>query len=261
MLIKLVHYIERSAHAIEFIKDLFLCPLFKKAMNRCGHNVKIKPSTSVYYGLNNLSLGNNVSIPRYAHIFCTEAPLYIGDNVIFGPAPTIVTGDHRIDQIGTPTFFTTEKKAENDLPVIIEDDVWIGAHVTILKGVTIGRGSVVAAGSVHHAQLVDEIRSGAPWYLDDDATQSLMEANRPFLRLTDLDDILRRLFRQPSSPASAQELTASEIAAIVRREYPKLPPSKASAKAVGRALTSIGFNGRHSRNGTCYMVETEADKE
>ena len=148
MLIKLVHYIERSAHAIEFIKDLFLCPLFKKAMNRCGHNVKIKPSTSVYYGLNNLSLGNNVSIPRYAHIFCTEAPLYIGDNVIFGPAPTIVTGDHRIDQIGTPTFFTTEKKAENDLPVIIEDDVWIGAHVTILKGVTIGRGSVVAAGSV-----------------------------------------------------------------------------------------------------------------
>ena len=139
MLIKLVHYIERSAHAIEFIKDLFLCPLFKKAMNRCGHNVKIKPSTSVYYGLNNLSLGNNVSIPRYAHIFCTEAPLHIGDNVIFGPAPTIVTGDHRIDQIGIPTFFTT---------VTIEDDVWIGAHVTILKGVTIGRGSVVAAGSV-----------------------------------------------------------------------------------------------------------------
>ena len=112
-----------------------------------------------------------------------------------------------------------------------------------------------------YAQLVDEIRSGAPWYLDDAATQSLMEANRPFLRLTDLDDILCRLFRQPSSPASAQELTASEIAAIVRREYPKLPPSKASAKAVGRALTSIGFNGRHSRNGTCYMVETEADKE
>lgn len=37
---------------------------------------------------------------------------------------------------------------ENDAPVIIEDDVWTGANITILKGVTIGRGSVVAAGAV-----------------------------------------------------------------------------------------------------------------
>lgn len=35
-----------------------------------------------------------------------------------------------------------------DAPVVIEDDVWCGANVTILKGVTIGRGSVVAAGAV-----------------------------------------------------------------------------------------------------------------
>ena len=35
-----------------------------------------------------------------------------------------------------------------DQPVVIEDDVWCGANVTILKGVTIGRGSVVAAGAV-----------------------------------------------------------------------------------------------------------------
>ena len=33
-------------------------------------------------------------------------------------------------------------------PVVIEDDVWCGANVTILKGVTIGHGSVVAAGAV-----------------------------------------------------------------------------------------------------------------
>jgi len=41
-----------------------------------------------------------------------------------------------------------EKLPENDLPVVIEDECWIGANVTILKGVTIGRGSVVAAGAV-----------------------------------------------------------------------------------------------------------------
>lgn len=41
-----------------------------------------------------------------------------------------------------------EKLLENDVAVTIEDDVWTGANITILKGVTIGRGSVIAAGAV-----------------------------------------------------------------------------------------------------------------
>lgn len=132
----------------EYIKDILMSKWYKSQMKRCGKNVSLHPSTSVYFGLENLSLGNNVSIPRYAHIFCTDAPLTIGSNVIFGPAPTIVTGDHRIDVIGKPIFSSYDKLPENDAPVVIQDDVWVGAHVTILKGVTIGRGSVVAAGSV-----------------------------------------------------------------------------------------------------------------
>lgn len=132
----------------EKIKDIIMSKHNKRKMKSCGKNVSLHPSTSVYFGLENLSLGNNVSIPRFAHIFCTDAPLTIGNNVIFGPAPTIVTGDHRIDVIGKPIFLSYDKLPENDSPVIIEDDVWIGAHVTILKGVTIGRGSVVAAGGI-----------------------------------------------------------------------------------------------------------------
>jgi len=132
----------------EKIKDIIKSKHYKRKMKSCGKNVSLHPSTSVYFGLENLSLGNNVSIPRFAHIFCTDAPLTIGNNVIFGPAPTIVTGDHRIDVIGKPIFLSYDKLPENDSPVIIEDDVWIGAHVTILKGVTIGRGSVVAAGGI-----------------------------------------------------------------------------------------------------------------
>lgn len=132
----------------EKVKDVLMFKWYKSQMKKCGTNVSLHPSTSVYFGLHNLSLGNNVSIPRFAHIFCTDAPLTIGNNVIFGPAPTIVTGDHRIDVIGKPIFLSYEKLPENDAPVVIEDDVWIGAHVTILKGVTIGRGSVIAAGSV-----------------------------------------------------------------------------------------------------------------
>ena len=74
----------------------------------------------------------------------------IGKKVIFGPKPTIITGDHRIDIVGKYIADITdnEKLPNNDLPVTIEDDCWIGANVTILKGVTIGRGCVIAAGAV-----------------------------------------------------------------------------------------------------------------
>ena len=77
-------------------------------------------------------------------------PLTIGKKVIFGPKPTIITFDHRIDIIGKYIIDVTdaEKGPEHDAPVVIDDDVWCGANVTILKGVTIGRGSVVAAGAV-----------------------------------------------------------------------------------------------------------------
>lgn len=132
----------------EKLKDTLMSHWYKSQMKSCGENVHLHPSTSVYFGLENLSLANNVSIPRYAHIFCTDAPLTIGNNVIFGPAPTIVTGNHRIDVIGKPIIDVHDKLLENDEAVIIEDDVWVGANVTILKGVTVGRGAIIAAGSV-----------------------------------------------------------------------------------------------------------------
>lgn len=148
MLPSLFIKIIRLGNLFEFIKDSILMFFYKKNMKSCGSNVKIKPSTSVYFGLENLSIGNDVSIPRFAHIFCTEAPLKIGNKVIFGPAPTIVTGNHRIDVVGKFIVDSHDKLPENDKQVNIEDDIWIGANVTILMGVTIGRGSVVAAGSV-----------------------------------------------------------------------------------------------------------------
>ena len=135
-------------NGFEYIKDSLMSKIMKRKMRSCGYNVTLHPATSVYSGVENLSLGNHVTIPRYSHIFCLRAPLTIGNHVIFGPAPTIVTGDHIINCIGTPMFLYRKKGAEEDLPVVIEDDVWVGANVTILKGVTIGRGSVVAAGSV-----------------------------------------------------------------------------------------------------------------
>lgn len=74
------------------------------------------------------------------------------------------------------------------------------------------------------------------------------------MRSTDIDDILQSMFRQPSSEEMAQELTATEIAAMVRREHPGLPAYKANAKEIGRRLSAMGFEGRHTRRSTCYAV-------
>lgn len=119
-------------------------------MKHCGEGVYIRPMSSDIKGLENLSIGDHTLIPKGSTFYCTRAELRIGNKVIFGPKPTIITGDHRIDLIGKYIIDVTddEKLPDQDAPVVIEDDVWCGANVTILKGVTIGRGSVVAAGAV-----------------------------------------------------------------------------------------------------------------
>jgi len=133
-----------------YIWDKMWSFFWKKCMKHCGKNVYFRPLSSDIKGLENLSIGNNTSIPKGSTFYCTKAPLVIGNKVIFGPKPTIITGDHRIDIIGKFIIDVADedKLPENDAPVIIEDDVWCGANVTILKGVTIGHGSVVAAGAV-----------------------------------------------------------------------------------------------------------------
>lgn len=141
-------FIIKASKALPYLTDKIMGVAYKRCMRSCGKQVHIRPLSSDFRGLNNLSVGNNVSFPRNTTIYCTEASLTIGNNVIFGPKPTIITGDHRIDVIGKPIIEVQDKLPSNDLPVVIEDDVWCGANVVILKGVTIGRGSVVAAGSI-----------------------------------------------------------------------------------------------------------------
>ena len=119
-------------------------------MKHCGHGVYLRPLSSDFKGIENLSIGDGTTIPKGSVFYCTNASLTIGKKVVFGPNPTIITGDHRIDLIAKYIIDVkeSEKQPENDAPVTIEDEVWCGANVTILKGVTIGRGSVVAAGAV-----------------------------------------------------------------------------------------------------------------
>lgn len=145
---RLCEYVIKAFSVIPFLWDKLLCVFYKRAMKHCGKGVYLRPSQCDFKGLCNLSIGDYTSIPKRSVFYCTKAPLTIGKKVVFGPRPTIITGNHRIDVIGSYIEDNVDKLPENDQPVIIEDDVWCGANVTILKGVTIGRGSVIAAGAV-----------------------------------------------------------------------------------------------------------------
>lgn len=103
-----------------------------------------------------IHIGSNVSLGAGVTIFATRAHVYIGDHSFSGPYLTIMNGDHVADMKGR--YIGGNKKADlerkgidiskYDKDVIIEEDVWMGCNVTILKGVRIGRGSIIAAGSV-----------------------------------------------------------------------------------------------------------------
>jgi len=69
----------------------------------------------------------------------------LGNYVLLGPEVAIVGGDHVFDVVGTPITFTGRPKMPE---TVIEDDAWVGQRALIKAGVRIGRGSIVAMGSV-----------------------------------------------------------------------------------------------------------------
>lgn len=128
---------------------LFLQPGMKKGMSQCGENVKIASNCELK-PLKNISLGDRVEIGPRALFWTTRAKIKIGNDVIFGPGVTIITGDHptNIEGCTINSIKDEDKPKECDQDVIIDDDVWIGCNVTILKGVHIYSGAIIAAGSI-----------------------------------------------------------------------------------------------------------------
>ncbi len=118
----------------EELRELFSELIGQKVDDNFG----IFPPFNADYG-QNIKVGKNVFI-NSGCCFQDQGGIEIGDDVLIGQQVVIATLNHDLNP----------KKRANMLPapVRIGNGVWVGAHATILSGVTIGDGAVIAAGAV-----------------------------------------------------------------------------------------------------------------
>lgn len=115
--------------------------LMQRMFASVGTNCYLEPPLRSNWGGRNVHLGNDV----YANFNLTlvdDAPIHIGDNVMFAPNVVVATAGHPV----LPEL--RRLAAQFNLPVTIGNNVWIGAGALIMPGVTIGDDSVIGAGSV-----------------------------------------------------------------------------------------------------------------
>lgn len=112
--------------------------LFAKIIGKpVDESVRITTPLFTDFG-KNITIGKNVFINADCK-FQDQGGIYIGDDVFIGHSVILATLDHDLDP---------DKRYLLPAPIHIENKVWIGSGAIITRGVTVGEGSVVAAGAV-----------------------------------------------------------------------------------------------------------------
>lgn len=111
----------------------------RRFLKKCGKPVSIGLGSRIH---RNTELGNNSGIGRNCEL---TNGVVIGDNVMMGPNVYIITQNHKTDRTDIPM----NRQGYTEIkPVVIEDDVWICANSSIMPGVRVGKGAIIAAGAV-----------------------------------------------------------------------------------------------------------------
>ena len=110
----------------------------------CGPGASISPDVP-FANPERIVIGANVSLGSRCHIWAgpSRGRIVIGDDCLFGPEVMLTAANYRFND-GSPV--TGQKMEEAD--VVLGRDVWLGARVIVLPGVTIGDGAVIGAGAV-----------------------------------------------------------------------------------------------------------------
>jgi len=112
--------------------------LVKAFAESCGIDVRVKSNAEVSP---NIRIGDRSELGQNSLIY---GGVTIGSDVLMGPGVKIITRNHEHHATAIPM----NRQGETFAPVVIGDDVWIGANVVILPGVIVGRGAIIAAGAV-----------------------------------------------------------------------------------------------------------------
>ena len=124
-----------------------------------GRGASIRPSS--YYGMDpgeGLEVGSGTAIGAYAWIGAS-GHVRIGKDVICGPRMVLIPENHNFEDTRT----SIKSQGVTRAGIEIGDGCWIGCNVTILAGVRVGSGSIVAAGAVVREDVPpDSIVGGVP---------------------------------------------------------------------------------------------------
>ena len=158
----------KCSSKIKFGKNLniergcFIDALSKKGL-KLGKNVSLGYSTTLKISGTmskigtGIEIGNNVGLGTHGYYGCGAGVLKIGDDVIFGNYVSIHPENHIFGDIDTPIRL---QGVYSNGGVIIGNNCWIGAKVTILDGTRIGNGCIVAAGAVVKGVFPDNVIIG-----------------------------------------------------------------------------------------------------
>jgi acetyltransferase-like isoleucine patch superfamily enzyme len=136
--------IRGSADALRYITLGTKCGIDKGCIIWIASEVAAAPS---------ISLGDRVYVGPYCYLG-SYAPLEIGSDTIIGAYSYLITANHRAE-LGMPV----QDQGYEAAPIRIGRDVWIGCHVVILPGVTIGDHAVIGAGAIVNR----DVPAGEKW--------------------------------------------------------------------------------------------------
>lgn len=120
-----------------------LDPTYPSSQIRLGNDTRIGRNSVLKASVGKIILHDGATIARFVHLG-GGGEIEIGKNSMLGDKVELISGQHVYDDPTIPIKFQGSRFAK----IVIGEDVWLGAQVTVLPGVKIGDGSVVGAGSV-----------------------------------------------------------------------------------------------------------------